>query len=273
MISIKEINKYFTLVSTEILHLNATIINCGVFFILVDSLLLPKDSFALSEYIKSLNLPLKFIINTHWHSDHCYGNKFIAQNETIIISHKDCLNTLITEKNMFKPEKKSIVERNNLLLPMLKISEKIDLNFPVKFSIIPTPGHSSDSICLYFSDQKTLISGDTILSHPENFSSIPYFFWGNPYQLRKSLKVLEVLDIETILSGHGEVNDKMLLYEHLVYLDNLINLFEQKVSHSNEDILKIKAEDCLPILTTRPLWVKEMHEFNLLKLYNLKMEL
>ena len=65
------------------------------------------------------------------------------------------------------------------------------------FNVIHTPGHSTDSICLYCEEDKVLFAGDTplIIRRP-----------GDTYQ-HEFLIALEKLsrrDIETIYFGHGQ---------------------------------------------------------------------
>jgi len=60
--------------------------------------------------------------------------------------------------------------------------------------IIVTPGHSSDSICIYVPSEKTLFSGDTPLNikAPGNY----------PNEFIIALERIMSLDIKTIYSGH-----------------------------------------------------------------------
>jgi glyoxylase-like metal-dependent hydrolase (beta-lactamase superfamily II) len=67
--------------------------------------------------------------------------------------------------------------------------------------MIKTPGHTSDSICFYSSDEKTIISGDTILNLKG--SGELNNFCCHPYALKESFKKLSPLYIKNIYSGHG----------------------------------------------------------------------
>ena len=61
--------------------------------------------------------------------------------------------------------------------------------------ILFTPGHSSDSLCIYVPEEKTLFSGDTPL-----FIKAPGGSYTSDYV--EALKRLMKLDIRTIYSGH-----------------------------------------------------------------------
>jgi glyoxylase-like metal-dependent hydrolase (beta-lactamase superfamily II) len=73
-----------------------------------------------------------------------------------------------------------------------------DLNF----TVIPTPGHSPGSICLYYKKEKVLISGDTLFYLGVGRTDLP---GGDVDQLAESIRRLAKLDIEYVLPGHGEL--------------------------------------------------------------------
>ncbi len=71
-----------------------------------------------------------------------------------------------------------------------------------RFTVIPTPGHSPGSICLYNPKEKLLISGDTLFYLGVGRTDLP---GGDVEQLAESVRTLSRLDIEFILPGHGEM--------------------------------------------------------------------
>jgi glyoxylase-like metal-dependent hydrolase (beta-lactamase superfamily II) len=69
------------------------------------------------------------------------------------------------------------------------------------WAIIKTPGHTPDSVCFYSRDEKTLISGDTILNM--RGSGELNNFCCNPNAIKESFKKLSALKIKNIYPGHG----------------------------------------------------------------------
>jgi hydroxyacylglutathione hydrolase len=68
--------------------------------------------------------------------------------------------------------------------------------------VLATPGHSPGSFCLYWPKHRALFTGDLIFSQGIGRTDLP---GGDGSLLKESIKRLAVLDIEYLLSGHGEV--------------------------------------------------------------------
>jgi glyoxylase-like metal-dependent hydrolase (beta-lactamase superfamily II) len=77
--------------------------------------------------------------------------------------------------------------------------------------VIHTPGHSSDSICLYCKQEKILFSGDTAIRiYPSDYSYTADFI--------RSIERLSMLQLDTIYPGHGNPmteNPEKILCESL----------------------------------------------------------
>lgn len=71
-----------------------------------------------------------------------------------------------------------------------------------EFQVIPTPGHSPGSLCLYWKKEKLLISGDTLFYMGVGRTDLP---GGDMEALGESIRKLSELDIEYLIPGHGEM--------------------------------------------------------------------
>jgi len=72
----------------------------------------------------------------------------------------------------------------------------------VHFKVYHTPGHSPGSICLYWPDEKVLITGDLIFKDGLGRTDLP---GGNGAQIKESIKRMASLDVEWVLPGHGDI--------------------------------------------------------------------
>ena len=69
------------------------------------------------------------------------------------------------------------------------------------FQILLTPGHSPGSICLYWEDQKALVTGDVIFNQGLGRTDLP---GGDGEMLKLSIRRLATLEVDILLPGHGD---------------------------------------------------------------------
>ena len=249
-------------VRSRTLCVNAYLLIYDDYLIVVDSLLLPSDSQELAKIALSYGKPLKYLINTHYHSDHCLGNKYLKQQGTIQINHADYWATIVNERAMINPRKYKPVDQKRLTKADVTIeNEYNELEY---LKIYHTPGHSDDSICLGIPSQRSLIAGDTLISNTSESFNLPYFYWGSSSDLINSLYKIFELEIGTIYSGHGYPVNKTKVERDLLYLSNLTARFKklyQPGTSSVELTEKIRISDCLE--SDERVAVKSVHELNI----------
>jgi glyoxylase-like metal-dependent hydrolase (beta-lactamase superfamily II) len=141
---------------------------------------------------------IQLIICTHGHPDHIEAIDSFDNNVLRAIS-KDEYSYLSKEgKDLFlmsgcpAPKKPfSLFLKNGLMT--------IGGN---TFQVIQTPGHSPGSICLYWEEEKLLISGDTLFYMGFGRTDLP---GGDQDALVNSIQRIAGLDIEYLIPGHGEM--------------------------------------------------------------------
>jgi len=160
------------------------------------------DANFLLEEISRLNLHLVGMLGTHGHFDHlmAVGEIQLSIKAPLYIHNKD----LFLVKRLKETAKHFLGFEPHIISPtiiefvptgILKIK-----NFKLK--IIPTPGHTPGSCCLYFRDEQTLFTGDTLFKEAIGRTDLSY---SSKVDLETSLKTLFALPMETIVyPGHGE---------------------------------------------------------------------
>jgi len=72
----------------------------------------------------------------------------------------------------------------------------------LELSIFHTPGHSPGSATLYWPAQKALFTGDLIFKEGLGRTDLP---GGDSATLKESIKRMADLEVELLLSGHGDI--------------------------------------------------------------------
>jgi cyclase len=118
----------------------------------------------LGEIRKITSLPIRFVVNTHYHLDHVAGNRVFADAGAVIVAHRNVRAWINTENLKFfgdkiKPEEKSMVER--LLAPQVAYDSEIKLflgsrELDVKFF----PGHTGGDSVVSIPDAGVVFCGD-----------------------------------------------------------------------------------------------------------------
>jgi glyoxylase-like metal-dependent hydrolase (beta-lactamase superfamily II) len=152
-----------------------------------------------------VNLPdVSLIISTHTHCDHIGGNQIIQQKSGCDIAlHKvgryfiDTLDDWSTWWRYYNQEADFFT-----VTTTLQDAEIIAIG-PYEFQVIYTPGHASDGIVLYNSQEKILISSDTLWENDLAAMTLRVEGSRALFDMQESLEKLESLKVKNIFPGHG----------------------------------------------------------------------
>ncbi len=143
---------------------------------------------------------IDIIANTHLHGDHCWANEAFQK----ISGAKILLHPL--QKNFWD---KTVTQTSKFFgLPAVEFTSESFLDNDklnageVEFELIPSPGHSPDSICFYCKSEKVLICGDVIFNQNTGRVDLP---GGSAEELKQSIERLSQLEIEYLLPGHMDI--------------------------------------------------------------------
>jgi glyoxylase-like metal-dependent hydrolase (beta-lactamase superfamily II) len=145
------------------------------------------------------------IVNTHSHEDHIGANNRLVRDhkEVKIYAHPDALAVLAN------PRVKQPLHPYRRLFwgwPESSHAKPIDHHSPIEtehyqFNVIPTPGHSSDHLCLYEANQGWLFTGDLYVGGRDRALRAGCDIWG----VIESLKNVASLQIRTLFPGSARI--------------------------------------------------------------------
>ncbi len=162
----------------------------------------------LSKIKAVTNKPVRFLINSHWHTDHIWTNHYFKE-ATVITSQRN------REETLKLPE--DDVERVSKWLTKMSFegakTTPQDMTFEGKFSIYDGkreirlidmgPGHSQSDVIMYLPKEKVIFCGD-LLCVGMVPAGVEQIFYGS-FRVIHVLDALAGMDAELFVTGHGPV--------------------------------------------------------------------
>jgi cyclase len=190
--------------------------------VVIDTLALPEETLAIRDFVEhEVGIQVRYVINTHYHADHTWGNCFFPG--AMIISHSLCRQYL---EERAIPALENARKQNpafrqvKIVLPHLTFDQGV-LTLRVgkkNLTIMPASGHSADGIAVLIEEDRVLFAGDA-------FMPLPYVVDGNLDDMATSIKRIGRMGLENIIQGHGDIilrgEIDAAVRENLNYLANI----------------------------------------------------
>jgi glyoxylase-like metal-dependent hydrolase (beta-lactamase superfamily II) len=192
---------------------------------LVDGMLVDTGcAYTANEMVRALSdIPLVRIVNTHSHEDHVGGNAALQRTrpQLPIFAHPLGIPILVDPRNSLPlhPYRRLFwgLPEPSQAQPLADGSVIETEHY--RFSVIYTPGHSPDHLCLYEPDQGWLFTGDLFVGGRERALRADYDIW----QIIASLKCIAGLPATWLFPGCARVREDpaRALTEKIAYLEML----------------------------------------------------
>ncbi len=244
---------------------NAGIVDLGDSVLIFDSFSTPTAGKELRRQAEDITgKPVKYLVNSHYHGDHVFGNQvfkdvaIIATSETLRLSaEKHKMSDVESEMEEMKHYLRKIEEtiaaatddiiKQSLMNQYGEMSKVLD-DLPALEIVLPSlifkdkliirgskrkvelicfgGGHTPSDTFMYIPDEKIAFMGD-LLTEKLHLPIV------NPDQFIAILRRVNQLPIETFVPGHGRVSNRSLLETLQGYLVFLIE--RAKAAHEREE--------------------------------------
>ncbi|MBW1785701.1 MAG: MBL fold metallo-hydrolase [Deltaproteobacteria bacterium] len=140
---------------------------------------------------------MDLVLITHGHPDHMEGIKSFSGTKAQVAMHS-------VEWDFVKrlaPHYGNAIGMQDFE-PHILLGEGDMKVGDINFQVLHSPGHSPGSVCLYWPEEKVLITGDVVFNQGIGRTDLP---GGSGEQLKESIERIAALDVAFLLPGHGDM--------------------------------------------------------------------
>ena len=175
----------------------------------------PKASKLLrSEIRKITDKPVKYVVYSHNHHDHISGGNIFKEEGAKFVAHKNVLKQLGDHPNPVTP------------LPDIIFDDSYELKLGGRTLGLKYfgPNHGDSLVVMRIPEEKILFIVDIVTPRRVAFRTMPDFW---PDEWIRSLKEIEKMDFDYVVSGHGPANQPAIdpasvVKEQRGYLEDLM---------------------------------------------------
>lgn len=238
--------------------------------VVIDTLAIPEETLAMRAYIEEeLSVPVRYIINTHYHADHSWGNCFFPG--ATIIGHALCRQMMLEKGQLSLDSARKhnpTFKQVKIVPPHITFDEGSMVLRVGKKSLIlnNAPGHSLDGISVLVEEDRVLFAGDAFLP-------LPYIVDGDIDDLVETIRRIGKMGLENIVQGHGDIilrgEIDEAVKENLAYLAAIRKQVKAAMKKRNpaDALAMIDIESCGKSRVYLGGLADELHRRNLRYLY------
>jgi cyclase len=213
-------------------------------YVLVYDANFPKEAGdVIAAVRKTTDKPIRYVLDSHHHGDHAYGNAIFAKEGATVIAQTNCARLLrINGPQEFAEAGKGKEGRKDVANSFLKVPDLIfdeKLIFEDKQQRVELlffgHAHTAGDAFLYLPKHKILCTGDACTNGPFN-----YMGHADSASWIRVLEKAQQLDVKIVCPGHGALGDKSVLAKQKRYFVELREQVKKGIDAGKdfEDILK-----------------------------------
>jgi cyclase len=180
-------------------------VELGDGILVVDTGFSEASARALADTIRARSgpLPIRYVVNTHAHSDHTGGDRFFGALGASFIAHAKVADQIQHDLTWTPGEQGDSLTHSGKTPTVKKITRRTSYGGPkrpVQVLSLGRPAHTGGDLVVYLPKQKILFAGDIVSNR-----SVPWML--DPAMdvdgWLKSLDSLFTFQVETLVPGHG----------------------------------------------------------------------
>jgi cyclase len=236
--------------STPQANSNGSIVVTSEGIVLVDTGQSAVDSREILEATKKLSgQPVKFIIDTETHPDHTYGHFLFPS--AVIINHEGAGDEMrqsfdgkrMADQDKSSPEMHAALDGFKLIPPQIEYGDKMTLHVGERTFLLYNLGttHSLANTAVWLPSERVLFAASVAVEKQINtirpHTNIP--------DMIAMLKMMQALNPEVVIPGHGAPTTTKMLADYQKYLETLL-VRVNDLMKQGKSLDQIKAELKMP---------------------------
>ncbi len=175
---------------------NTTVLITNEGVLLVDDKYDVDGPNVVAEVKKLTSLPIKYVVNTHYHGDHSGSNELIQKLGAQVVSSEAARKRMVDGK---QPGQSNVTfeQKGHIYLG----GQTVDLYYFGR-------AHTDGDIVALFPAQRVLATGDTYANDPGTPELVDHPGGGSAIEWPKTLTKVLMLDFDRAVPGHGTVASK-----------------------------------------------------------------
>ncbi len=179
---------------------------------------------ALEDIRRTTQKPIRFVFDTHYHSDHAFGNSIFVDAGATVICTEDC-GVESREKNPAQwaasADVKELASKDRLEHPQILFRERMVLDDGSRrVELLKMgPGHTRGDAVAWLPKERILFTGDLCLNRPGNNIADRD---ADPDGWVRGLDRMMQLEVATLIPGHGAQGNKATVVGQRAYLADMV---------------------------------------------------
>jgi len=197
--------------------------------IVVDTSLFPEKAEKIEKFAREIGGPVRYVVNTHYHPDHTFGNCAFKDAEIISSSKtKESMDKM--DMDYIRRVWGDLADEYHISIPNITFEdEKVFQLCGVKIFLKRLGGHTPDSTIVFLEREGILIAGDLIFNgyHAEITHDSDLDTWIS------ALSTMRKMSPMFVVPGHGEPGGIEVISQMKEYMMKVSMIIEGKIGYED----------------------------------------